>query len=140
MKKGGLHPLVSKIDSLELGIVWKFVTDKNFNGKHNSLEDVKAQSDIFLHHEFVQFINTSFLVQKIEDIFSSSQQREWRKDMESVRPVHKLWMEISHQADIAWEHRRLDQYTGSLGGSEPGPTPWIKEVVGRADSLCEVSA
>ena len=31
--------------------------------------------------------------------------------------------------------RCLDQYTGSLGGSEPGPTPWIKDVVGRVDSL-----
>ena len=39
-EKGGLHPLVSKIDSLELGVVWKFITDKNFNGKHDSLEDV----------------------------------------------------------------------------------------------------
>ena len=44
-------------------------------------------------------------------------------------------MEISHQADITWEHPRLDQYTGPLGESEPGPTPWIKDVVHRADSL-----
>ena len=36
---------------------------------------------------------------------------------------------------MAWEHRRLDQYTWSLSGSEPGSTPWIKEVFGCADSL-----
>ena len=55
--------------------------------------------------------------------------------MESVRPVHKPWIEISHQADMTWEHPRLDQYTGSQGGSEPGPTTWIKDVVHHADSL-----
>ena len=55
--------------------------------------------------------------------------------MESVRPVHKPWMEISPRADIIWEPRCLDQYTGPLGGSEPGPTTWIKDVVHRADSL-----
>ena len=33
--KGGLHPNVSKIDSLELGVVWQFITKNNFNSIHH---------------------------------------------------------------------------------------------------------
>ena len=83
--------------------MWQFIKNKNFNGKHDSLEDVKAQSDIFVHDQFVRYIDTAFSVQKIEDIFSSTQQTAWKKDMESVQPVHEPWTEVTPEDDITWE-------------------------------------
>ena len=56
---GGLHPSNSKIDSLELGVVWHYIMGKNLNEKHDSLADMKAQSGIILHADFVRYINTN---------------------------------------------------------------------------------
>lgn len=39
-----IHPSKSRLDSLELGVVYKFVTGYNLNGAHDSSVDVKAQT------------------------------------------------------------------------------------------------
>ena len=52
-----------------------------------------------------------------------------------MRPVHKPWIEILPKEDITWEYCCLDRYTGAFGGSKPGPSPWIKDVVHRAETL-----
>ena len=133
--KGGLHPNVSKIDSLELGVVWHYIMKKNFNAKHDSLEDAKAQTDIILHPEFVRYIDTSFGVQDIEDIFTKTQRKEFEKSMESVRPVHQPWIEVTTDSDITWEPERPDRYEGPAGGATPGPSAWIQQIVRGADTL-----
>jgi len=38
----------SKIESYELGVVWSFIKKCNLNGAHDSLVDVKAQTDIII--------------------------------------------------------------------------------------------
>ena len=53
-----LYPSKSKLDSLELGCIWKHINDgQNLNGAHNSLVDVKAQSDVLIHPSFVPYID-----------------------------------------------------------------------------------
>ena len=69
-----LHPSKSKLDSLGLGYVWKHINGCNLNGVHDSLVDVRAQSDIFLHKSFIPYIDRKFSIQTIELIFTASQQ------------------------------------------------------------------
>ena len=76
----------SKLDSLELGVVWKYITKKNLNGTHDSLVGAKAQSDITLHPSFLSYLNNGFSTQLITDIFTKTETREWKKEMELIRP------------------------------------------------------
>ena len=48
----------SKLEGYDLGSVWKFINNgHNLNGAHNSLVDVKAQTDILINKMFIPFIN-----------------------------------------------------------------------------------
>ena len=80
----------SKLDSYELGVVWKYMQEDgaNLNGAHDSLVDAKAQSDIILHPWFVPYLNKAASIVDITDIFTKTEVREWKKEMESIRPVH----------------------------------------------------
>ena len=71
-KGDGLHPSKSKVESLELGVVWSFIHKRNLNGQHDSLFDVRAQSDILLHKQFVKYIDTTFAIQDVLDIFTAT--------------------------------------------------------------------
>ena len=97
---GGLHPSKSKIESLELGVVWSYISKRNFNGQHNSLEDIRAQTDIIIHDQFVRYIDTSFAVQNVTDIFTATQRKSFQKGMESIRPVHSPWTEITPENNV----------------------------------------
>ena len=86
-----LNKKFTKLDSYELGIMWKYIQlpeIKNLNGAHDSLVDTKAQTDLFIYHMFVPFINRSSSIQAIDKIFSSTQLNVWTKKMEPVRKVH----------------------------------------------------
>ena len=72
------HPSKSKLDSLELGVVWKYISQRNLNGAHDSLVDVMAQSDTILHDTFIPYLNKGKWIQLIEDIFARTQTREWK--------------------------------------------------------------
>ena len=133
--KGGIHPSVSKIESLELGVVWSFISKRNFNGKHNSIEDVRAQTDVITHEQFVRYIDTSFAVQDVLEIFTATQRKAFQKGMESIRPVHSPWTEITPENDIIWEPDSADSYTGRDGGGLPGPTTYIQQVARNAVTL-----
>jgi hypothetical protein len=52
-----LHPSKSKLESLELGCVYKFITGSNLNGAHDSLVDVQAQTTIVTSPHFQAYIN-----------------------------------------------------------------------------------
>ena len=55
---------------------------------HNSLVDVKAQTDITVHPIFVQWINRTDSIRTIDKIFADAVTREWKKKMEPLRGVH----------------------------------------------------
>ena len=49
----------TKLDSYELGVIWKYiqVEPRNLNGAHDALVDSKAQTDIVIHPKFVPYID-----------------------------------------------------------------------------------
>ena len=130
-----LNPKKSKLDSLELGVVWKFLNETNLEGAHDSLVDVKAQTDILSHEYFVPFINRSQSIKPVEEIFSKTQQNEWRKEMEPTRPVHDPWQEQTIDCSVEWSPDYADRYTGPEGGPPCGPSSAMKEAAKNAKSL-----
>ena len=49
-----LNPTKIKLDSLELGAVWKYIkVGENINGYHNSLVDVMVQTNVIIHETFI---------------------------------------------------------------------------------------
>lgn len=129
-----LNPAKSKLDSLELGCVWKHL----HNGAHDSLVDVRAQSDVILHPSFIPYIDRSFSIQTIDLIFTATQQNAWKKDMEPLRPVHDPWIELSEEADVTWSPRAEDTYTGVSGGGLAAPTSGMSETARKASLLTEL--
>ncbi len=69
----------SKIDSFDVGSVWKFISNTNLNGAHNSLIDTKAQTNIFVHKHFVPFIDRACTVQPINAIFHQHNRTSGRR-------------------------------------------------------------
>ena len=97
-----------QLDNYELGIIWKYLNDGNLNGAYDSLVDTRAQTDIVIHPYFVPFIDMSASVKEIADIFTATQQNEWKKKMEPIRPVHEPWVEITKDNNFSWEPGRAD--------------------------------
>ena len=112
------NPQHSKLDSLELGMVWKHMNggEVNLNGAHDSLINVKAQSDIIVHPSFVPYLNKSASIDDITEIFSKTEIREWKKEMEPLGPVHSPWKEIDVDNDIKWSPGPDDTYSSASGG------------------------
>ena len=123
------------MDSYELGSIWKYLNDGNLNGAHDSLVDTKAQTDIVIHPYFVPFVNRSASVKEIADIFTATQQNEWKKKMEPTRPVHEPWVEITKDNNFSWEPERADRYTGPAGGTKAGPLRKMIHIARSAESL-----
>jgi hypothetical protein len=48
----------------------------NLNGAHDSLVDVRAQTDILTHSSFVPFIDPASSIQPIDEIFTRTLQNE----------------------------------------------------------------
>eukprot|EP00956_Cyclotella_meneghiniana_P001873 scaffold2044_cov23-Cyclotella_meneghiniana.AAC.2 len=67
------HPDKSKLDSLELGVVYHFVTGINLNGAHDSLVDVKAQTTVITSVQFCNFIDKTKSIRLVEDIFTAAE-------------------------------------------------------------------
>ena len=103
-----LNKSKSKLDSYELGIVWKYLNKVNLNGAHDSLVDTKAQTDIIIHPYFMSFIDRLASVKENIDIFTATQQNEWKTKMELVCPVHEPWMEITKDNNFTWEPGQAD--------------------------------
>ena len=89
-----LNPNKSKLDSLELGVVYQFITKQNLNGAHDALVDAKAQTTVITSAQFRDYINKMKSIRLVEDIFSGAEKRDMLKAMESLRPVHEPWFEL----------------------------------------------
>jgi hypothetical protein len=62
-----LHPTKSKLDSLELGVVYRFITGNNLNGAHDSLVDVKAQTTVITSPQFRDQIDRVKSIRLVEE-------------------------------------------------------------------------
>ena len=113
-----LHPSKSKLESLELGCVYKHITGSNLNGAHDSLVDVRAQTAVITSKDFVPYINKTKSIRLIQDIFSRAEQREMLKRLEPLRPVHSPWVELVEGEPYHATISPNDRYTGPSGGGD----------------------
>ena len=137
-----LHKSKSKMEGTQLSTVWKFATGRSLppgQAWHNSIVDVKGQTDIVIDPRFVSWIDRDISVRSVEKIFANALTREWRKKLEPLKTVHSPWTEQTAEASVEWEPDLADRYTGPDGGSiESGPSSRMKEIIRTATSLAPV--
>ena len=113
-----LHPSKTKVGT-SLGVLWTHVNSgANHEDRrwHDSLVDVKAQTDIIVDPCFVPWIDRTGSIRTIDKIFLDAQTREWKKLLEPQREVHAPWKEQLADDQIAWEPNERDCYSGRDGG------------------------
>ena len=132
------HPTKSKLDSLELGCVWKFVTGENLNNAHDSLIDAKAQTDIVTSNHFIPFIDKTKSIRNIDEIFSKRDTLDMIKKLEPSRPVHDPWKEQKKASSIEWTPLSEDSYNGSQSGGRLGPSKKMMDVARGSNSLADL--
>jgi hypothetical protein len=125
-----LHPDKSKLDSLELGVVYQFITGENLNGARDSLVDVKAQTTVIMSTQFREYIDKAKSIRLVEDIFTAAEKREMLKKMESLRPVHEPWIELVEGDGFSWTPPQEDRYTG---GANWGPSSEMLQLARGGD-------
>ena len=86
---------------MELGCVWKYITGNNLNGAHDSLMDVKAQTDVITHEFFIGYFDKAKFNHLIEDILSKSVKSSTAKQLEPTHAVHTSWVELDHDSDFS---------------------------------------
>jgi len=123
-----LNSSKSKIDSYALGVVWKYIHKKNLNEAHNSLIDVKAQTDVVTHPYFHNFLDVTKSYELIENIVAASVRKVLLKKLESRREVHEPWRELSEESP-SWTPQNVFRNTGYSGGSNYGPSTNILAAV-----------
>ena len=133
-----INPSKSKLESLSLGSVYKFLFEHDLDDAHDSLVDCRAQRQIVLHEHFVPFINRKQSIQPIAQIFKAKDIAQWKRQMEPVRPVHDPWIELVDGVDVSWEPDFNDRYTGPRGGPPAGPTQFVMNEARRANSLADI--
>jgi len=116
------HPIKSKLESLELGCVWKFIMNCNLDSTHDSLVDAKAQTDIVSHKFFQAFIDQTKSIHIIDEIFTWAEQRNMTRLLEPTCPIHDPWFELTNNDAFNWSLPPEDEYTGPAGGGEWGPS------------------
>ncbi len=128
-----LHPVKSKLDSLELGVVYHYITGHNLNGAHDALVDVKAQTTLITSEHYREYIDKSKSIRLVEDIFTTAEQRDMLKKMESLRPVHEPWFELIEGDGFTYTPPRTDRYTGVAGGANWGPSSEMLQLARGGD-------
>jgi hypothetical protein len=130
-----LHPDKNKLDSLELSVVYHFITGVNLNGAHDSLVDAKAQTTVITSAQFREYIDKakSITIRLVEDIFTGAEKRDKLKKMESLRLVHEPWLELVEGDGFSWTPPRTDRYTGVAGGANWGPSSEMLQLARGGD-------
>ena len=64
----------SKLETLSLSSVWKFINGRILYGAHNSLVDAKTQTDVVIHPYFIGYLNKTNSIQSVNDIFQKKTQ------------------------------------------------------------------
>ncbi len=118
--------------------MWKYIKGQNLNGAHNSLVDVKVQTDILINKMLVGFINRTTSIQTVDAIFSSTQKNDWRKEMEPEQPVHSTWVEQTKENNFEWTPPEDDSYTDFARGPLLGPTTYIQGTAMQTHNLASI--
>jgi hypothetical protein len=105
-----LNKMKSKIKAYELGVVWKYANNgTNLNGAHDSLVNVHAQTDVFVHCSFVPFIDCSSSIHFANNSLQQPEGSEGYDPLFKVRytldvigkGLQKIW--------IAGQHITIDE-------------------------------
>jgi len=56
------------------------------------------------------------------EIFSKTEIREWKKELEPLHPVHKPWVKMLEETNVKWEPAVDEMYMGSVDGRNVGPS------------------
>ena len=133
-----LNPSKSKVDNMSLGTIYKYVTENELQNAHFSLVDAKAQTAVVCFKYFIQFINKTISIKTIDGILQRKEQLEIQKSIESTRPVHHPWIELTSisNSDFEWTTPRSNQYVGTYGRGKHGPSNAVTEVA-RTSKLLE---
>ena len=107
----------------------------DLNRAYDSLVNVKAQADIVLYDTFIPFINRASSVKEVTDMFSKTQQSDWKKKLEPQRPIHKPWIELDSDSDFTWSPPKRVNYHSSNGGPPASPSMRIVQLVRSTSDL-----
>ncbi len=86
-----LHPEKTKLESSSLESIYKFVSGKDFEGAHDSLNDVKAQTVVVGSKLFVDFVDKTKSIKTISEIFSNREQYYNPVYSGTIRLCWELW-------------------------------------------------
>ena len=128
------HPNKSKLQSLSLGSVYRYINEKDLAGAHNSLIDAKAQTDIVLHHHFKGYWDKKYSVRTISSMWKKKTIRKANQKAEVNWPVPDAWKTGVNIA--SWAPSFSNSYEGPSGGPDIyGPSYTIKEVCRVSDCI-----
>ncbi len=116
-----LHPSKSKLESLQLDVLYHYVSGNQLKEIHNSKNDVTAQTQIVSSNSFLPFTNQAVSVRHIKEIFLKSECIAMLKKIVPFCQIYEPLIEQTESSNIAWEPVRDDTYTGPYGGPKCGP-------------------
>ena len=89
-----IHQKNSKLESLSLSSVYKYISGGDtLMGAHDSMVDVRAQSDLVLHKYFVPFLDRTNTFCSVDNIFGKNKLSQLKHGLEPICPVHAPWTE-----------------------------------------------
>ena len=85
-----INPAKSSLQSLRLGMVWAFLNKgSTLANAHDSLTNVRAQSNVLFHLHLQTFIDCKKFVVPITNVFGKNQLNELMKERKSKLPVQE---------------------------------------------------
>ena len=120
-----LNQSKSKILGLGLAEVFCYVTGfSQLEGAHNSLMDCHAQCVVVNDNRFYQYIDKSYSIESINDIWKSKKKAIEKSRDEISRPVPVGWSTEKQR----WTPNST-RYEGSTGGGDHGPSSSMKSIL-----------
>ena len=110
------HLNKSKLESLSLSYVYRYIHNKDLECAHNSLVDSKAETDVVLHTFFKGYWDTNYSVRYIADMWKSKTIKKANKKGELVWPVPRDWNTDDNIK--AWGPANVNTYEGPCGGPQ----------------------
>jgi hypothetical protein len=108
-KKCKLNPLATKEENIKLGTMYEYMFNEPIENAHNSLADVKAQTRIIKHDDFLPFIDRTTSIKKMDDIWALKIKRKRRLpvNLQDKCQLHGSLM-------MKWKHGNLQLIFNSM--------------------------
>lgn len=80
--------------------MWQYISNHDLNGSHDSVVDVKAQTDIVIHKIFQGFSDRKESICLVDSIFGQAEQQDMAKLLEPLKPGHEPLFELVEGDDF----------------------------------------